>query len=316
MKRWVIGMRDAFFNSLYNLAKKDKNIILVTSDTGAICHDAFKKKLSSQYINIGIAEQNMVGVAAGLAMSKKIVFIYAIIPFATMRCYEQIRVALCGMNLPVTVVGIGAGFDYSTLGPTHHGYEDVGLMNLLPRMSIYNVSDSMMAGEITKTCYKQSGPQYIRLDREGLPLIYRRAKQLNIAKGFTVLKEGRDGYIIGTGRMAFTALKVAEEMSSASLKIGVIDLFRVKPLNKEMIWQVIKDSRFIITLEEHFVCGGIASILGQFLLEKNAQIPFKTIGLANEFCRKYGTREYLRRLHHLDQDSILKSLQSWLRGLD
>ncbi len=114
MKRWVKGMRDAFFTTLYHLAKKDKRIMLITSDTGAICHDEFKKDLKEQYINIGIAEQNMIGVAAGLAMSGKIVYVYAIIPFATMRCYEQIRVDLCCMDLPVNIVGICSGFDYST----------------------------------------------------------------------------------------------------------------------------------------------------------------------------------------------------------
>ncbi|MDP2927793.1 MAG: hypothetical protein Q8N80_03210, partial [Candidatus Omnitrophota bacterium] len=146
MKRWTSGMRDSFFDSLYAIAKRDSKVMLVISDTGAICHDEFKRRLNNRYINVGIAEQNMVGVAAGLAMSGKIVYIYAIVPFVTARCYEQIRVDLCCMNLPVTVVGIGAGFDYSTLGPTHHGYEDIALMSLLPNMIVYSPSDSLMAG--------------------------------------------------------------------------------------------------------------------------------------------------------------------------
>ncbi len=315
MKRWVKGMRDTFFNSLYNLARQDKNIILITADTGAICHNEFKQKLSAQYINIGIAEQNMVGVAAGFAMSEKAVFIYAIVPFVTMRCYEQIRIDLCCMNLPVTIVGIGAGFDYSTLGPTHHGYEDIALMSLLPNMIVYSPSDSLMAGFMVKACYEQPGPKYVRLDREGIPLIYKDAKQIDIKKGFTVLKEGSDGYIIGTGRMVLTALKAAKELSSSSLRLGVIDLFRIKPLNKAMIWQIIKNSKFLITLEEHFVNGGIGSIFAQFLIENNASTPFKAIGLDNAFCRKYGTREYLHRLNNIDKDSIVKSLKSWLRRL-
>jgi transketolase len=315
MKRWVMGMRDAFSSSLYNLARQDKNITLIASDTGAICHNEFKLKLSAQYINIGIAEQNMVGVAAGFAMSKKTVFIYAIVPFATMRCYEQIRIVLCCMNLPVTIVGVGAGFDYSTLGPTHHGYEDIALMNLLPNMVVYSPSDSLMAGYMVKACYEQPGPKYVRLDRRGLPLVYKNIKQINIEKGFTVLKEGSDGYIIATGRMVLTALKAAKELSSSSLNLGVIDLFRIKPLNKAMIWQIVKSSKFIITLEEHFVNGGIGSILAQFLLENNARISFKAIGIDNVFCRKYGTREYLHRLNSIDKDSIVKSLKNWLRRL-
>ena len=314
MKRWVVGMRDAFSGSLYALARQDKNIVLITSDTGAICHDEFKKNLSSQYINIGIAEQNMVGVAAGLAMSGKIVFIYGIVPFATMRCYEQIRIALSCMNLPVAIVGVGAGLDYSTLGPTHHGYEDIALMNLLPNMNVYSPSDSLMAGFMAQACYKQPGPKYVRLDRRGVPLIYRNTKQINIRKGYTVLKEGLDGYIIATGRMVLTALAAAKELSSASLSIGVIDLFRIKPLNKTMLWPVINNSRFLITLEEHFVSCGIGSILAQFLAENNANISLKAIGLDNVFCRKYGSREYLQCLNNIDQDSIMKSLRGWLKA--
>ena len=136
MKRWVVGMRDAFSQTLYDIAKDDRDFVMVTSDTGAICHDEFRKRCPGQYINIGIAEQNMVGVASGLALSGKTVCVYAIVPFATMRCYEQIRVDLCCMNLPVLVVGVGAGFDYSTLGPTHHGTEDIALMRVLPGMSV------------------------------------------------------------------------------------------------------------------------------------------------------------------------------------
>ncbi|MDD5130450.1 MAG: transketolase C-terminal domain-containing protein [Candidatus Omnitrophica bacterium] len=314
MKRWVVGMRDAFSDALYNLARQDKDVILITSDTGAICHNEFRQKFSRQYINIGIAEQNMVGVAAGLAMSKKIVFIYGIVPFATMRCYEQIRVALSCMNLPVTIVGVGAGLDYSTLGPTHHGYEDIALMNLLPNMSVYSPSDNLMAGFMAQACYKLPGPKYVRLDRRGVPLIYKNVKQINIHKGYVVLKEGLDGYIVATGRMVFTALAAAKELSSASLSIGVIDLFRIKPLNKTMLWPVINNSRFLIALEEHFANCGIGSILAQFLAENNANIPFKAIGLDNVFCRKYGSREYLQRLNSIDQDSIVKSLRGWLKA--
>ena len=315
MKRWVVGMRDAFSDALYNLAKQDKDVILITSDTGAICHNEFRQKFSAQYINIGIAEQNMVGVAAGLAMSGKIVFIYGIVPFTTMRCYEQIRIALSCMNLPVTIVGVGAGLDYSTLGPTHHGYEDIALMNLLPNMSVYSPSDSLMAGFMVQDCYKQPGPKYVRLDRRGVPLIYANAKQIDMRKGYTVLKEGSDGYIIATGRMVLTALAAAKELSSASLDIGVIDLFRIKPLNKTRLWPVINNARFLITLEEHFASCGIGSILAQFLAENNANIPFKAIGLDNAFCRKYGSRDYLLRLNNIDADNIVKSLRGWLKAV-
>ena len=313
MKRWIKGMRDTFFGSLYNLAKKDKDIILITADTGAICLDEFKHKLSKQYINIGIAEQNMVGVAAGLAMSGKIVYIYAIVPFATMRCYEQIRVDLCCMNLPVIVVGIGAGFDYSTLGPTHHGTEDIALMRSLPSMTIYSPSDSLMADFLARISCERRGPKYIRLDREGFPLIYKDEKDINISGGFSLLKQGKDVYIIATGRMVYNALQVARKISTHSIHAGVIDLFRIKPLNVEKIWSIIKEVGYVITLEEHCITGGIGSAISEMLVTKKNIPAFKSIGIADQFCRKYGTREYLQRLNKIDVDSVTEYIKKWIK---
>lgn len=312
MKRWIKGMRDVFFDSLYNLAKRDKNIILITADTGAICHDEFKQNLSNQYINIGIAEQNMVGVAAGLAMSGKIIYIYAIIPFATMRCYEQIRVDLCCMHLPVIIVGVGAGFDYSTLGPTHHGTEDIALMRSLPGMTIYSPSDSLMADFLARVTYKQSGPKYIRLDRTGYPLIYKNVKDIDVSNGFSLLKKGTDLYIIATGRMVYTALKVAKKLSTSSIHAGVVDLFKIKPIDEDKLCNVIKKARYVVTLEEHFVTGGIGSVIAEMLLTRMNAPVIKLIGMPNQFCRKYGTREYLQYLNKLDVDSVTVSIKRWI----
>jgi transketolase len=313
MKRWVEGMRDAFFRALYMLAKKDKDLILITSDTGAICHDDFRRNLSNQYINIGIAEQNMVGVAAGMAMSGKKVYVYAIVPFAAMRCYEQIRVDLCCMNLPVTVVGIGSGFDYSTLGPTHHGTEDIALMRSLPDISIYIPSDSLMAESIAKATHKQSGPKYVKLDRTGLPLVYKNKKDIDISQGFSLLKKGSDAYIIATGRMVYSALKIAKILQNQSMKIGVIDLFRIKPLNEKSLWHVIKEVDYVITLEENFVGAGMGCALAEMLVSKKNIPAFKPIGIPNQFCREYGSREYLHCLNKIDVDSVVKSITQWMK---
>ncbi len=310
MKRWIKGMRDSFFDALFEIAKKDRNVILITADTGAICHDKFKQELSNQYINVGIAEQNMIGVAAGLALAGKKVYVYAIIPFVTMRCYEQIRVDLCCMNLPVTVVGIGAGFDYSTLGPTHHGTEDIALMRALPGMQIYSPCDSLMAEVLLKATYKQKCPRYIRLDRTGVPLAYKDNVDIDISSGFTVLKEGEDMCIIATGRMVYSALQAAKKLSDSSISVKVIDLFRIKPLNQDKLWNEIKHIKNIVTLEEHFLEGGIGDLVGKMLLAKNSTASFKSIGIKDEFCRKYGSREYLYRINKLDVDSIIKSVKN------
>lgn len=309
MKRWVRGMRDAFSDTLFALAKKDKDVILVTADTGAICHDEFKRRLKDQYINVGIAEQNMIGVAAGLAMCGKKVFTYAIVPFATMRCYEQIRVDLCCMGLAVTIVGVGAGFDYSTLGPTHHGTEDIAVMLALPGITIYSPSDSIMADALARASYRQRGPKYIRLDRTGRPLIYSSAKEIDIPQGFSVLRRGSDATIIATGRMVHSALEAAQRLSREHISTGVIDLFRVRPVNEERLLAALSQSSCVVTLQEHFSAGGIGSVISEMLIRSRSRARFKGIGIPHEFCRRYGTREYLQCINHIDVKSITRDIK-------
>ena len=311
-KRWSKGMRDAFFDSLFEIAKKDRNVVLLTADTGAICHDKFKAQLKDQYINVGIAEQNMIGVAAGLAMVGKKVYVYAITPFATARCFEQIKVDICCMNLDVTVVGIGAGFDYSTLGPTHHGTEDIALMRILPLMKIYSPSDNTMANIFVELSYKESGPKYIRLDRTGLPLIYKNKSSIDIESGFNVVKKSKCFYILATGRMVDMALKVSERFKD-NINLGVIDIFRIKPINKDKLWSLIGESNVVVTLEEHFLEGGLADIIGSILLEKKNHPLFKSIGIKNSFCREYGDRNALYAHCSMDIDSVVKFISTVIK---
>ena len=313
MEHWVEGMRDSFFRSLLSEAKKNRDIVLIVADTGAICHDEFKEKLSDQYINIGIAEQNMIGVAAGLAISGKIVYVYAIVPFATMRCYEQIRVDLCCMKLPVNIVGIGAGFDYATLGATHHGTEDISLMRSLPNMTIYSPADSLTASLLAKPNRQQIGPKYIRLDRTGFPLIYNNKEDVDFSKGFSVLGKGKDLYIIATGRMVYAALQVAERLAAKSIDVGVIDLFRIKPFNQEMIWNVVKKTKRIVTLEEHFLTGGIGSAIAEMVATKKNAPILRSIGIPNQFCGIYGERKYLQKWCKLDVNGITKNIKEWVK---
>lgn len=313
IKRWTKGMRDTFSESLYAIMKKDKKVILVTSDTGAICHDKIKKNLPAQYINVGIAEQNMIGISAGLALSGKIVFAYAIVPFATMRCFEQIRVNLCCMKLPVTVVGVGAGFDYSTLGPTHHGTEDISLMRSLPDMTVYSPSDSIMADYLAQWCYRKKGPKYVRLDREGFPLIYSKEANIDEFSGFSLVKKGKDIVIVSTGRMVYTALAAARKLSRYKLNPAVIDLFKIKPLKDKKIMSVINEYRYVVTLEEHFLTGGVGSLLSEILARRKNVPILKSIAIPDSFCRCYGKREYLKKANDLDVDSVIKAVVQWIK---
>ncbi|MFC2001752.1 transketolase family protein, partial [Chloroflexota bacterium] len=188
-----ISMRDAFFDKLYEIAIKDRNLIIVSADMGAPSLDIFRRDLGSQFINVGIAEENMITVATGLALEGKKVFTYAMTPFASSRCYEMTKVDLSLMNIPVTIVSVGAGFSYDDSGPTHHCTEDIAIMRVLPNMTILNSSDSAMAAIFAEMSCTISGPSFIRLDREILPLIYGQAH--NFSDGLTNLKVGKDIYI-------------------------------------------------------------------------------------------------------------------------
>lgn len=314
MEHKVKGMRNVFFDTLFRLARKNKNILLLTADIGALCHDKFKKYLPKQYMNVGIAEQNMVGLSAGLALSGKIVYIYSIIPFLAMRCYEQIRVDICCMGLSVKIVGIGAGFDYATQGPTHQGTEDISLIRSLPNMIIYSPSDNLLASKIAQVSSQEPGPAYIRLDRTGFPLLYKTVEEIPMARGFSILKKAGQVYIIATGNMVYSALKVSKGLSRHAFKAGVIDLFKLKPIDEARLLDVLKGVPYIVILEEHCVSGGIGEKIAALITSGMKEHPqLKIMGIPDQFCGECGTRESLRRLYRLDVGAIINAILGWTK---
>lgn len=301
-------MRDVFFERLYERAEKDSRIILVLADTGGFFSKKFSQKLKKQFINVGIAEQNAIGIAAGLAQEGKKPFLFNILPFATLRCYEQIRIDLCCMNLSVSIVGIGAGFDYNTLGPTHHGTEDIGVMRGLPGMTVFSPSDNFMVREMVNYCIKKQGPKYIRLDRTGDPLVYDKNKKFNMERGFNVLHKGKDICIIATGRMVIRALELAKTLTRYSKNAGVIDLFKIKPIQEDLLCDALSPYRHITTLEEHFITGGLGSAVLEMLSNNAQDKQVLRLGIPDKFCRIYGDRSYLQKENYLDLESLQKRL--------
>ena len=308
MPGWVIGMRDAFSQQIYERAKTDDRVILVTSDTGAICHDKVRYELSNQYLNVGIAEQNMVGVGAGMALGGKIPFVYAIATFSALRCYEQTRVDICCIGLPVTVVGVGAGFDYNTLGPTHHSVEDLAVMRVLPNMTVFSPSDSLMAEQVVDYCIDEPGPKYVRLDRTGIPLVYKAGQKLDLKQGMTVLREGKDVCIFATGRMVLRALELAKELEKHSVSVGVIDFYKIAPVNSDLLCDIVGKYKHIASLEEHFVTGGIGSAILETLSDAGIGRPVFRFGIPDKYCRIYGPREYLLKENGLDLETLTRNL--------
>ena len=314
MKVSNVDMRDAFFDELYRIARQDKRVILLSADFGAPSLDRFRRDLPGQYINVGISEQSMVSIAAGLALSNKIVYMYAISPFATLRCYEQIKIDLCTMNLSVTAVGVGAGFAYGSAGPTHHSIEDIAVMRALPSMMVLSPSDSIMAAGLAKITYEAAGPKYIRLDRGKTPLFYSDSND-NFNSGLTVIKKSRDVYIISTGTMLQRALEVSDELAKQAIDSGVIDLYRLKPVNTSLFLDVVKESKKIVSLEEHLINGGIGSIVAEVLSDVEIYKPLKRIAIHDEHCFGYGDRESLQICCGLDVANVISMIVKWHKNV-
>lgn len=307
-------MRDAFFEELYDIARQDKRVILLSADFGAPSLDKFRNDLSRQYINVGVSEQNMVSIAAGLALSNKLIYIYAIIPFVTLRCYEQLKIDICEMNLNVTILGVGCGFAYDSAGPTHHAIEDIAVMRVLPNLMVLSPSDSIMANRLARITYDVPGPKYIRLDRGKTPLFYDDRND-DFQTGLTVIKESKDLYVISTGIMLQMALEVADELTKYPIECGIIDLYRLKPLNSSLLLDIIKESRRIITLEEHLINGGIGSMVVEVLSDAGIYKPLKRIAIYDEHCFNYGDRKSLRACCGLDVVSIVNTVLKWDNNL-
>ncbi|OGO30604.1 MAG: hypothetical protein A2Z29_11575 [Chloroflexi bacterium RBG_16_56_11] len=306
-----LSMRDAFLDEIYNIARKDRQVMLLSNDFGAPSLDKFRAELATQFIHSGIAEQNMVNVAAGLAMAGKTVYMYSIAPFLPLRCYEQIRVHLSFRNLKVTGVAVGAGYSYDLSGPTHQALEDIAMMNALPGMTIYNASDSVMAKAFARMTYTDPGPKYVRFDREKFPDIYRDNK--DFSDGLAVLREGRDLTIIATGIMVHRAFSVADELKARSIDASVVDLFRIKPLNERLLLETAATSRRLITLEEHFINSGIGSIISGLVTESGRDIKMKHIGIPNRYYSQAGGRKELHRLCGLDVERVTSRIQEWCK---
>lgn len=305
-----IYIRDAFFDELYNIAKNDPQVILLTADMSAFSLVKFKKDFPNQFINVGIAEQNMVSIAAGLALGGKKVFIYTIIPFITQRCYDQVKIDLCSMNLPVTIIGVGSGLGYGNDGPTHHGTQDIAIMRALPEITILNPSDPMTAAAFADTAYKNSGPTYVRIDNGKLPAIY--DKNDNFSDGLAELKKGNDLTIIATGMMTQQALKAVEELNNRSVSAGVVDLYRIKPLNNEKLLKIIENSKRLVTLEENNIVSGIGSAVSELLIDSGKTIPLKRIALPDVHCFESGNRDNLLAFYNLDLNGIIKTVLKWI----
>ncbi|MGE0109741.1 MAG: transketolase family protein [Bdellovibrionales bacterium] len=301
-------MRDELLEQIWKGMKTDDKIFFVAADFGSPVLDKIRADFPDRFVNVGIAEQNMVNVTAGLALEGYKVFAYAIAPFVTMRCYEQVRTNLALLStvrkMNVTLIGVGAGFSYVVSGPTHQSFEDITLMRMLPEATVYSPSDHLMAGALFDACAQQDGLKYVRLDVQSLvPL----PEVSSVARGFDVRQEGNDVCLIATGFMVHTSLAVAAKREERA--VGVIDLFNLSSFDEAALVEEIKKYRFILSLEEAFQgAGGLDALILNLIAKYNLNVRFVPIGLPRRYSFELGSRAQLHALAGIDEVTIIKKL--------
>lgn len=302
-------MRTAYLDTLYGLASKDKRVYALISDNGAIVYDKYRRDLSSQYLNLGISEANMLGMAAGMASCGKIPFAYTIGAFLAYRAFEFIRNDICLQKQNVKVVGTGAGEVYSELGPTHHSTEDLGGLRSLPNLTILCPASPMEVKKATVAAYEHDGPIYLRLGTNREPEIYMTDYVYEIGRAVT-LRDGSDLTLIGTGSILKDVLDVADKLAHNGIQARVINMHTIKPIDCEVIQKAVAETGKIVTIEDHNIVGGLGSAVAEVIAENGTGVRFKRFGLTG-FSKGYGTYGQVKEMNGIGIDQIIDAINMW-----
>ena len=299
-------MRNQIISTIYQLMQQHENIYFLTGDLG---YHALEKlrDFGPRFINCGIAEQNMIGVASGLAMSGHPVYAYSIIPFITLRCLEQIRNDICFHNLNVTILGVGSGFSYEYLGKTHYALEDLGLMNLLPNMKVLIPSDGLEGSEMIKAIYPKPGPAYLSIGKYK-NVSNQPSYKFKLGQPYSVLS-GSDITIYSCGQLIWQAQKACQFLKEKyQLKANLINVNSLNPLDFRPIQNYARHRKMIFVIDEHTFHGGISSIISQALIGINNLAPIKFICLENQVYSRIGSYDYLINKYQLSTSKIVKQI--------
>jgi len=303
-------MRTAYLNTLYDLAKNDKRVYALISDNGAIVYDKYRADLAKQYLNLGISEANMIGMAAGMASCGKIPYAYTIGAFLAYRAYEFIRNDVCLQNQNVKIVGVGVGEAYSVLGSTHHSTEDLGNLRSLPNLTIITPTSPMETAKATRAIYEYEGPVYLRLGTNREPEIYKEDYEFEIGKGIT-LKDGEDITLVGSGTILKDILEVAELLEQENIHTRVINIHTIKPFDRDIILKAIEETGKIITIEDHNIIGGLGSAVAEVIAESGKGVSFKRMGLEG-FSKGYGTYPEMKDVNGIGIKQIYDEVKNIL----
>ncbi len=302
-------MRKAFVKKLAELVSADKDVYLLTGDLGFSIFDEFKVKYHDKFINVGVSEANMIGMAAGMAMRGKKVFVYSIIPFITFRVLEQIRNDLCLQSLPVKIIGVGEGLTYGTSGPTHHSIEDIGVMSSLSNLVVLSPGDPIEVERLFELSLELDTPCYIRLGKSGEEIVNSPDVNLKIGKG-NIIRDGKDIVILSTGNMLTTSVKISDDLNTEGISSMVISLHTIKPLDENLLEEVAIKFKNIFIIEEHISSCGLGNRISFFYSQKNINVRITHIGLPDDFVKLIGNQDFLRAKYGLDAKSIKNKIIS------
>ena len=297
-------MRDAFLAALTSLAEKDKDVVLLTGDLGYGVFEEFESRFPGQYFNVGVAEQNMTGLASGLSLEGKRVVTYSIGNFPTLRCLEQIRNDACYHDANITVVASGGGFSYGSLGMSHHATEDLAILRALPNISVVAPCTAKEAGEATTAMIQGGGVGYLRLDKTA-------AEDSMVESHFVIggsrrYKEGSDITLIAIGGILDDVNIAAVELGKLGINARVLGMHSIKPIDMNEILDAAKNTGGIVTIEEHNKDGGLGSAVSEVCMDFGVMPKkFLRIGLDNMYSSIVGSQQYLRSRYHMDSVAIV-----------
>lgn len=304
-------MRNAFADELTGLAKDDPRLVLLSGDIGNKLFDKFKTVDEKRFYNCGVAEANMMGVAAGLALSGLRPFVYTIAPFTTTRCFEQIRVDACYHHAPVVIVGTGSGLSYAELGPTHHSLEDMAILRTLPGMRVLAPCDATELRLALRAVLLEDGPAYIRIGKKGEPAIHANPPNFRIGRAI-VVRPGDDIALLVAGNMMAETLKAAEMLAEQGVSAEVVSFHTVKPLDEPYLQAAASRFRLVATIEEHGTIGGFGSAVAEWRARANANLLQLLFGTADEFMHEVGSQAYARAKYGLTAEHIARRVQTAL----
>jgi transketolase len=309
MSNWTT-QRDVFFQRLYELAREDRDVVLVVADMAAPALDQYRCDLPKQFVNVGIAEQNAVSIAAGMALEGKKAFAYAIASFMTLRCLEQIRVNAGIMDIPITVVGMGTGYSYALDGPTHHLVEDISILRALPHLTIYNTTDAKMARELPDVCANSPSANYVRLDKDVFADISKEGAASN--GSLQQVRAGKDFVVLTTGIMSHWTKGAIERLAAAGMDIAHYDLFRF-PIDAKSLLKAVDGARRVVTVEEHFLPGGMGSAVIEVLSDAGRMLPVKRLGLHHDqgYAYVYGGRDQIHGHYGIGADKLEQDIKAF-----